>query len=672
MTVVAGMLVAPGFSTQAVNEEIVKQSPEQFFGYTWDGNSYPMPTSIGVAPGFVPFNDIFANTLKNSSSTVLTNSKGADIGVEITKDQSDTQSGSIWNTPGNELDLTKSFSATMQFYLGKEGKTESGDGIAFVMAKDQPADVYPGGGALGIWGNLTTKTADGMPNSFAVAIDTNANADYKWDTAVYNSVKYSSTAETDYILSNGTSINQNYIAWGYPGMENQYRVVKHTSYDALNNKTIEHNKMLAFATGGSKYESVDGSTTGVGEFDLVPQGALNNGAWHQMDIKYVREGDGGTFTYTITLKNPNGTPSGTEVTRSIHWSDAQIQSIFGSTKLNWGFTAATGDKFENGVVAFQNIPGLLDNSFASSLVGADKNELTHDVYLEDKYDQAFLIEYHGATSRQSWPAAADGTLSAILKTGSNYGFIVDPMQSMTAEVNVQSVKGDYTLRGVAINPTTVVLKNGQTVVYARELRVQGIHRQNMADTNDWGQILTAKTIATQLGPAETIDAGTVGGDNGTLSTTADMPAVKERPLSLDAVPSFEFPKLTVAQVVGGFTGLSNTAANADALKQSGIVMQLPQDAQFTLTANLPSFDLGSDYVAGSSSIKFDFAKGDSTGKQTVTLPDNGEDTPIYTGTQTPNSTAVTNVTLNMAPYPKVKVGNYGKEGNITWTLTAAP
>ena len=119
MTVVAGMLVAPGFSTQAVNEEIVKQSPEQFFGYTWDGNSYPMPTSIGVAPGFVPFNDIFANTLKNSSSTVLTNSKGADIGVEITKDQSDTQSGSIWNTPGNELDLTKSFSATMQFYLGK-------------------------------------------------------------------------------------------------------------------------------------------------------------------------------------------------------------------------------------------------------------------------------------------------------------------------------------------------------------------------------------------------------------------------------------------------------------------------------------------------------------------------------------------------------------------------
>lgn len=323
-------------------------------------------------------------------------------------------------------------------------------------------------------------------------------------------------------------------------------------------------------------------------------------------------------------------------------------------------------------MAFQNIPGLLDNSFESSLVDTAGNELKHDAYIEEKYNQAFSIKYNGATSRQSWPAAADGTLSAILKAGSNYGFIIDSVQDMTAEVKVHNVNGDYTLRGVAIDPTVLQLKNGETVFYVKQLRVQGIHRQDMANTDDKGQTLTAKTIATKLGPAETIDAGTVGGDNGVLSTTADMPAVKERPLSLDAVPSFEFPKLTVAQVVGGFTGLSNTAANADALKQSGIVMQLPQDAQFTLTANLPSFDLGSDYVAGSSSIKFDFAKGDSTGKQTVTLPDNGEDTPIYTGTQTPNSTAVTNVTLNMAPYPKVKVGNYGKEGNITWTLTAAP
>jgi hypothetical protein len=151
-----------------------------------------------------------------------------------------------------------------------------------------------------------------------------------------------------------------------------------------------------------------------------------------------------------------------------------------------------------------------------------------------------------------------------------------------------------------------------------------------------------------------------------------MPEVKERPLSLDAVPTFEFPSLTVAQVIGGIKGLSNTTANATALKTNGLKMQLPQNAQFELTAALDSFNLGADYVAGSSNIQFDYAKGDASGTQTVTLKDDGTATPIYTGTKDPNSSAVTNVKLNMLPYPKIKAGNYGHSNNITWTLSATP
>jgi hypothetical protein len=699
----AGILMVPVGGVQAAtNTEIVNMNLSDFYGFSWDGTAaskYKQPTDINDAPGFVPFNDVFttdmfkpvvADTESASSSSVLTNSKGEDVGVEITKNDAATQSGSIWSTSGNELDLTKDFHATMQFYLGKEGKTPSGDGIAFVMTKQAPVvkakngnpSPLPGGGALGIWGDLQNFTSEGAANSFAVAIDTNANDDYKWDTAVYNKVKYNASGEAanvdNYTLSEHANSEQNYIAWGYPGMKNQYRKVAHVTYDASNMSTLEHNKMLAFSGEGRTYQEVDGSTTGEGEFDLVPKGALNNGAWHQMDIDYVRTSDGGKFTYTVTLKNVDGTDSGTKVTRSINWSDVDIQNIFGTTKVQWGFTGATGTNFENGVVSFQNIPGLLDNKLESGVLGSD-GKLANTVYAGDQDTQVFSITYNGDNSKQSWPKATDGTLSAILNTGSNYGFVVNGDFSnpeiMSVPITVNSKTAKYTLRGVPIIPHYVDLPDGSRVIVANQIRVQGIKRFDQAQSvkdDARSQNLSVPVVAYQLGAQETISAGTVGGDNGLINGTVDMPEVKERPLSLDAVPTFEFPSLTVAQVIGGIKGLSNTTANATALKTNGLKMQLPQNAQFELTAALDSFNLGADYVAGSSNIQFDYAKGDASGTQTVTLKDDGTATPIYTGTKDPNSSAVTNVKLNMLPYPKIKAGNYGHSNNITWTLSATP
>jgi hypothetical protein len=677
----AGILMVPVGGVQAETDP-VKQSRSEFFGYSWDGTAgttyKTAPYEINGAPGYIPFNDVFDNTVANSTSTVLTNSKQSDVGVEITSNKEGEQSGSIWNTSGNELDLTKDFHATMQFFLGKEGTTESGDGIAFVMAKDKPTATLPGGGALGIWGDLATHDGVGMPNSFAIAIDTNNNAD-KWDTAVYSKTVMTTQSGNETYFSNTPGITQaqtddrNYIGYGYPGQTNQFQKITTTSGQTAEKTT---RKIIAFNGNGNVYGKNGTSQIGMGGFNYVPKGYLNNGAWHQLDIDYKKDGaGGGTFTYTVTLKNTNGTQEMEPITNSIHWTADDINKYFGGTKLNWGFTGATGVKFENGVVAFQSIPGLLDNGLQSALTQADGNAVKDPVYVDDINNQTFAISYKGDNSRQSWPAATDSTLSAILTTGSNYSFVVNFDSStgtFDVPITVKRVGGSYTLHGIPVDQHTEILDNGKTIFVADQVRVHGITRFDQTDGEITGQNLTASVIALKVGAKQTVPAGTVGGDNGLVTSNIDMPEVKERPLSLDAVPTFEFPSLTVAQVIGGFNGLSNTTANATVLKTNGLKMQLPQNAQFKLTAALDSFDLGADYVAGSSSIQFDYAKGDASGTQTVTLKDDGNATPVYTGTKDPNSSAVTNVKLNMLPYPKIKAGNYGHSNNITWTLSATP
>lgn len=493
------------------------QTLDDFFGYKWDNNSYSQPPDIDGTPGFVPFNNIFSPIKKFASgvhttnlvagSNVLTNSSGSQVGVEVTSNNpgKDTdgnykaQQGSIWNTDGNELDLTKNFHAQMQLYFG--ANADSADGMAFVMAGTKPTTLLKGasGGRLGIWPDLTgsmaslavapntaekamsTITKNALPNSFAVIFDTHANSEIaaipEYDAAVFRKIALGGGAPSmkTVTANGGQSPNFNqFVAYAYPGQRNQYAWASQTGLAV----TSVTKPLVAYSSNGDQTQSYAGTGTsaswnsvnpnGLGAAQLIKRGAITDGKWHLFTVDYKADGNGGgTLTYTTDLTSMNGTA----VSKSITWSANDIQNYFGTNKVSWGFTGSTGTSFENGVVVFQSIPGLLDNSVTTKLM-SDDSSVAKTAYVGRQYQQQYTVDYDGTNSKQSWPAGDSGHLAADLRTGNNYGFVVDT----DGTVPVKFTKADGTTATVSAEPvsTSNVSVNGTSMNVASEIRLPDI------------------------------------------------------------------------------------------------------------------------------------------------------------------------------------------------------
>lgn len=694
LAVATMVLIAPSQFALAATP----QSLDDFFGYKWDGtnasgaaNDYPQPPDINGAPGFVPFNDVFSPVTKLASgdtstvagSSVLTNTSGSDVGVEVTSDKSVAQQGSIWNTTGNELDLTKDFHAQMQLYFG--GNDDSADGLAFVMAGSRPSTLLKGGGGarLGVWGDLSSsmklsttdpyKTA--LQNSFAIVFDTYSNVgswngtesniygDAYYDAAAFDAIKPSTTSInypsrqgflTGAKNANG-SYNQ-YVGYGYPSQPNQYAWLNISTTGVAT--TAAGMGTIAYGGGTQKYarsgypSDWNGTNiNGMGAAQLVPRGKMTDGGWHLLTIDYKSDGaGGGTLTYTTDLS----TTDGSAVSKSITWTAADIQKYFGTNKVAWGFTGATGQRHENGVVAFQSIPGILDNSVDTKLLADDGSTDVTKTYLGRQYQQQYTINYNGDNSKQSWPASSSNHLAADLKTGTNYGFLVNA----DGKVPVKLTAADGTTKTVDADPVSTEpdVVNDQTVTVARDIRISDIGSLSGKGAQSI-KILAPVEATSTSDTSETVNSGTVGGDNGIVTGKVELPGPQIPPLSFDAAPDFDFGTVGVADMIAGLKNKPGTVANG-----SKFQITLPGDTNETVQAEMSSFGLN----GAGGNVSIGFKLGDST--TPVTITDNGAASNIFTG-KTLSNQDISDPTITTAPSRDAKLGNYSSQ--ITWTIVDA-
>ncbi|WP_225047923.1 lectin-like domain-containing protein [Lacticaseibacillus kribbianus] len=606
-----------------------------------DGHDYPEPLDADTnLPAYVPFDQAMDTTgIAGTSSVLLKNATGNNVAVQLTHQTG--QSGSIWSTA--PLSLQQSFATKMHIYFG--ARADSADGMAFVLAGQRPTAVGNQGGSLGVWNVKSGNALSGaLKKSFALAFDTYNNGH---------------TEDTDVNVRVSTYVDNaggQYVGWGFPDMAYQYksRASQTLQFDTLNRADGGINKQ----TDGAAFPD----QRGLGGYQIMTKDSgekFTDGKWHAVSVNWTADASkdgGGTLTFSVAISQSH------VFTKSLTWTAKDVTTIFGGTNLYWGFAGSTGKSFEEGVVAFETIPGLVDGGLNAAVTGA-----SGAVHLGDRLKQTYTLTYNGAGSRQDWPlASTTGTagLTATMRTGDHYGFAV----GADDRVAVTLTAPDGTTKQVAgecVGPIqTVTDLYGNAYRIATQVTVANLPRFERQKGAGQRATLTAPLIATSLGAAETgVGAGAVVGGNARYSATVAVPAVVANPLSISGA-DFHFGTLTVAQIIKGFTGAPGTVGTAGA--HTGIVPVFPSDAAATLTATMApmAFPANTGYQPGGTRIAFTY------NGRSVTLADDGQPVTLFAGATAAPPAAVTAATLAMAAYPRIQAGHYSTA--ITWTLAVTP
>lgn len=261
------------------------------------------------APGngnFTSLNGVFS-PMSNSDSTFITDSNGNEVGLRLNTETGNVVGG-MWSKT-KMVDLAKPFSLDMQVFLGNRG-VFSGDGMAFVLTGAAKPTLGRSGASVGVWGgegsggeNPGNIADQGQKNSFAVVIDTR-------EDEMDHHVPYSG------ILGS----NKQYLGSGYPGLPAMYEI----GFPGFHT-------WLSFDNKWSPSNYADHIKTNV-----------SNNAWHNLKIDWQPDAGsyGGELKYSLTYYD--GSANNT-IAHSIKWTEAQVDKIFGSSKLYLGFTSSTGN-----------------------------------------------------------------------------------------------------------------------------------------------------------------------------------------------------------------------------------------------------------------------------------------------------------------------------------------
>ncbi|WP_088013284.1 L-type lectin-domain containing protein [Gottfriedia acidiceleris] len=296
-------------------------------------------------PSKINLNSIFT-TPSGSNSSVI----GENI-VQITPNTT-YQRGGIWSTVNNKMDLTKNFSSTMYMYFGNQG-SNAGDGMAFVMHNDPNGTnaLSPNtGSGLGVYAGQTNGASktNGIQKSFAIEFDTfvnNSSADGYFDTNV--------TAG-------------NHVAWSYPGKSETY---------------IDYNILLDFRR-TMKHNNVDGNV-GV---QFVP-GGLSNDKWRKFTINW--NASTSNLTYQLEGLAPVVVP-------------INVQDVFGSTSVYWGFTGSTGSRYELNRVTFESVPGLVNAEVSEIITKSDGSVVEDNSLVLQGEELTYTINAKYLSGKQDW------------------------------------------------------------------------------------------------------------------------------------------------------------------------------------------------------------------------------------------------------------------------------
>ncbi|EKQ22294.1 hypothetical protein LCAUCD174_0591 [Lacticaseibacillus paracasei] len=611
LTVIFGMVLGPLQSVAAAEA-------------TWPSGTYPAPAT----GSFTRLNGLFDRVSTDSSPI----KSGTDeVGFELNADQA-SKVGSVWSkTPFVDLNKDK-FTLDMQIYLGN--KTGGADGLAFALAGTKPTKSGNGGASLGVWGlpemqggSSVGVAATGTLNSFAIVVDTKKSVE-AFKSGMDKNVGYPAFFSSD-----------QYIGSGYPSQASMYKI-------------------------GIPYWQTElvftGSGTGLRNFADPLSTRVTNGNWQNLVVSWAKTSSGGTLTYQI-----KGTGL-TTVSRSITWTNAQIQSIFGSTKLFLGFTSATGAASEPHVVG---IKSLADFNTVSGTVtlkqGNDPVTIDKPLNIGDNLDVNVTI---GSETKTAHAIVQSDNLSAVITDMPEFPNNTESLVKFSLPVQVQKH-----------NATTI-----KYVTHAAGNLTGGAPSNSYKLTNTVDNSDSVKYSIAAFDPGE---------------------------LSLLVVPNFYFQKLKVgepepvdpevADVIAGIPGqgklnssseiapdkwLINNSQNVSAPgKYLEVKDTRPDKPGWRLSMKLSPFTHADDYVLGDNGDKGGgkaemvlFDVNSQTDFEVTRIKDNNQDSVVkvmQAGTTEPNwslgdAASSTQALLSVQRTPSVHAGKYSS--TATWTLANAP
>lgn len=358
----------------------------------WADSDYNQ--ALATAPQGISLNKdnaiLTVDTSGYSSSAIVNATNPATPGTQIAMVNNNTyQFGSIWSTDENYFDLTQDETASMWLYFGNQG-TQAADGMAFVLQNDPrgvtaiPDYPTPGkaiGETLGVWGvdmarrqgSVDKLAQTAIQDSWALEFDTNRNASTGGKAAGY---------------ANSFDIGMPpvHIGSNYPGAGSSY--IRHVDHGL---------PVLGIIQPDNYYYGLN--HLGVIADESQPN-FLSNGQWHHVTLSWKAATK--QMTYTFNDKDPQTGAMQPGVSRTVTLDPAKIDPN-NTGKIRWGFTGATGSRYENNLVVFESVPGLVAASTTATMTDLTQKQpvdSAHGVVSHDKLQVDYHLAYNGG--RQSW------------------------------------------------------------------------------------------------------------------------------------------------------------------------------------------------------------------------------------------------------------------------------
>lgn len=377
-------------------------------------------TVLNDAPQGITIDNYFTEGqgFKNSA-TKATTPYGKDQAIQLT-DAGD-QLGTIWTSNGAEMNLGEDETASMWLYFGN-GNDSAGDGMAFVMQNDKrglsatstKADGTPDTGeTLGVWGSDQRTDYTQKPDLSAVAKSAIQNSwALEFDTFGQNRLTDVANLKKGIASQFDTDVPSGYphIAANYPGLVKSYGIGE---TDDTETTTTPATYFPIYIPGNSVTTTTPYYYVKTNHEGLLHKrnSFLSSGTWHHLTLKWTAPTAGttlGTMKYTFDDKNQK---TGATISQADGATSNQVQvdtsnfQLGADKKIRWGFTGSTGDSFENNLVVFEEVPGLVDADVTANLVDNSQANMTIDdasdkVYTGDQMTLKYHLNYKGG--RDSW------------------------------------------------------------------------------------------------------------------------------------------------------------------------------------------------------------------------------------------------------------------------------
>ena len=349
-----------------------------------------MPQGVGSLENIFTMPSL-SGKLTNSAK-LITSTNAQTTGqpaVQIT--DAKNQVGAVWSTAENRLDLSHDQTASMWLYFGGTASTPengTGDGMAFVLQNVGTSAITSGlsskvspGQTLGVWGLDTDKNVTDPAVIAAKAIQKS------W-ALEFDEYDNSSTQGGDNgSLDKSNGVDGSHIASNYPAEASTYKGYGTSSNSNQKYYTMTHNGLTA--------------------------AKLSDGAWHHLTLTWQAPAIGettGTMTYAFNDKNPKtglSQPATSVQATPVDMAKLGLTPIDAEKSVRnvyWGFTGSTGGAYANNVVAFDQVPGLVnataDLTVRDQTLAKTLNSSGDYVNGNDELTYTYQLKYTGG--QQDW------------------------------------------------------------------------------------------------------------------------------------------------------------------------------------------------------------------------------------------------------------------------------